>query len=388
MRVLIVCPGWPGNVNPWNGIFVREQAEALVRQGTSVHVLTARVFNKDPYEMQDGPVKVYRFRFPSKQMLLAEYERIPVFRIGVYLLSGIYKAFRLIKKEECDLLHAHFVIPAGLIAVIAGRLRRKPVVITAHDSDVVTFPEKSRIAGWLIRYSLRHADHIIPTNIFLKDHIKKNFGIAEEKMTVIPLGVDRELFKHIDQAEARRKLDLPAAKRAILYVGALLTIKGVDILPEVISKVCDVVPEALFVFVGAGPLKDLLVSDIEKRGLSGNAMFAGSKIHEELPLWYGASDLMVLPTTSEGLGMVVREAISTGLPVVASNVGGVPDVVKDGETGYLTEPGDTYSVSEAIIKVLGDKGFRETVRKHSSVIDPFDHQKIAKRVIDVYKRIA
>lgn len=388
MRVLIVCPGWPGNVNPWNGIFVREQAEAIDKEGTSATVLTARVFRADPYEAIDGRVKVFRFWFPSKQILLAEYERIPVFRIGFYLLSGIFKAFRLVKKESCDVIHAHFVIPAGLIAVIAGRLRRKPVVITAHDSDVVTFPEKSKIAGWLIGYSLRQADHIIPTNIHLKDHIATHFGIEEDKMTVIPLGIDRGLFRPIEKEEARRKLDLSLNRRIILYVGALLQIKGVDIMPDIVSRVSSKIRDPLFVFVGAGPLKDALNGEFERRGEAGNVVFEGSKAHEALPLWYNAADLMVLPTTSEGLGMVVREAISSGLPVVASGVGGIPDVVKEGKTGYLTQPGDADGVSQAILKVLGDEGFRDTVAKHSSLIDPFDHQKIAGRVIDVYKRIS
>ncbi len=387
MKICIVCPGWPGKVNRWNGIFILEQAVALRKQGCQIDVVTARVFKEDlPNETVAG-INVSRFWFPSKQKLLTYYKRIPPVRILFYVLSGIIKTVRTVKSDKCDLIHAHFVIPAGLIGVLAGKLTNKPVVVTAHDSDVVMMPKRSKIAAYLLRYTLRKADLIVATTSELSQDIATNFNIPKEKIKVIALGVDRRLFKPMDQVKARKLLDLSQNRKFILFIGALVEAKGIkdliDCLPDLIKAQKDL---SLLV-MGDGPLRDLLKNTVAEMELTEYVRFIGSISHEDVPIWLNACDVMVLPSWSEGLGMVVREAVSVGVPVVASAVGGIPDVIKDGQTGYLTKPGNIVQLSERIRAVLTDDGFRRRVEASKDIVDKYDHEVIASQIKDNYRNL-
>lgn len=385
MKVCIVCPGWPGKVNHWNGIFIQEQANSLIKAGCDVSIVTAQVFKEDPLFELDGKIKIYRFWFPSKRKLLAEYSKIPAIRIGIYLLTGTLRTLRVIRKERPNIIHAHWAIPSGLIGVIVGKLLRKKVIITVHDSDVTTFPSRSKIAKSLISYALNQASYIVPTNSTLEEIVKKNFNIPKEKISVIPLGIDKELFKPFNKETARSSLDLPKNKKIILFIGALLKIKGVDYLVESMPQIIKANKDAVFLFVGEGPLQKKLKERIDSLGYSSKVQFVGSKPYKEIPLWLNASDVLVLPTLSKGLGMVVIEAISTGTPIVSSPVGAAKKLVLEGVNGFTVEPGQSVKIAEKVNTILENiDTFRTKPNEHSQA---FNNEVIAKEIIALYLRV-
>jgi glycosyltransferase involved in cell wall biosynthesis len=389
MKVTIVCPGWPGRVNKFNGVFVRDQARQIKKTGADVSVITARVFKEDPmFAVEDG-IPVYRFRFPSQRKLLAEYERVPYFRVAVYLASGIIKTIRVVRREKPDIIHAHFVVPTGLIGVVAGLMTKRPVVITAHDADVSTFPEASRVARFLVRWTIKHSAKLIPTTTQLAALVKTNLEIPEDKIEVIPLGIDTRLFKPMDKAEARRRLDLPPEQPILLFIGALLPVKGVEVVVKTMPEIVKRFPDALYIFVGAGPLEGPLKAEIKDKVLEKAALWAGPLSHEDLPGWYAAADVLVFlaPLGGHGQGMVILEAAAVGLPIVATELGGIPDTVKPGVNGYLANPEDIVEAVEYISQALKPGAFPEIGKAAETIRDTLGEEAIAVRLVEFYSRI-
>lgn len=389
MKVTIVCPGWPGRVNKVNGIFVRDQARQLKRAGADVSVVTARVFKEDPMFAKEDGLPVYRFRFPSERKLLVEYDRVPYLRIFFYLISGIIKTVRIVRREKADLIHAHFVIPTGFIAVAAGIITSRPVIITAHDADVSTFPETSRLARLLVRWTIKHSAKLVPTTAQLAELVVKNLAIPESKVEVIPLGIDTDLFKPLDKKESRKRLGLPAERQIALSIGAILRIKGVDVVVKTMPAVVKKNPKAFFVYVGGGPLEEELKTEIKKEGLDKSALWPGALAHEELPVWYAAADVFVFlpPTGGQGQGMVLLEAAAMGLPIVASDTGGIPDTVKHGVNGYLVDPKKVDEVAEYIARSLEPLPFPEIGATASTLREQLSEKAIAERLLEFYGKI-
>jgi len=387
LKICVVSPGYPGNVNPWNGILIKEDARNISRTGCDVSVVTSKVFSEDPSFFLDGDVKVNRFWFPSERKLLAEYDNIPVFRVGVYLLSGILRTVRVVRREKSDVIHAHWAIPAGFIATVAGRLTRKPVVLTVHDADITTFPDKSKIAGKCITYALNHAAVIICVNHFLEDRVKNYFHIDPAKVRFIPLGINKDLFQRIDKAEARRKLKLPADKTLILYLGSMLEIKGVRHLTEAIPKVAAGHDNVLFLMAGHGPLEGEVKARLKELNVGESVRLVGSIPHDDIPVWMSAADVLVIPSLSEGRPRVGLEALSIGLPIVGSRVGAIPEIIKDGENGLIVESGSGDSLAAAFNSILDDKELYERLRAGAKLLPEFDATVAAGRVVKVYEEV-
>lgn len=388
MRIVVVCPGWPGVVNPWNGIFIKDQAIALVELGCNVSVVTARVFEEDQPESKVGSISVHRFWFPSEQKLLADYEGIPFVRVSFYLLSGILKTISVSRRQKSDVIQGHFAVPSGFIAAIAGLLTRKPIIVTVHDSDVQTFPAKSRLAALCIRFTLKRAKRIVTTNEELARYVTEHYPFAAAKLRICPLGVNTKLFNPVDHDKSRRELGLPLDRKIAIYIGALLEIKGVDYLYEVVPKVLEKDKNALFLVIGKGPMRGWLEKQIAKDNLGGHVRIIGQLTHEEIPLWLGSSDVLVLSTRSEGQGMVVHEAVAMGVPVVSSRVGGIPNVVEDGANGFLVAPGDIQTFAESIVKVFSNSGFKKEALARSELAKKFGEEAAARSLLDVFEEAA
>lgn len=390
MKVCILCPGWPGRINRWNGIFIQEQAHNLSKLGLDISIVSARIFKEDPsFVKEKENIKIYRFSFPSKGKLLAEYERIPVIRMAIYLISALVKSLKVIRKERCDIIHAHWAIPMGLVAIIAGKyFLKKPVILTAHDSDITTFPKKSKIADKLINFTLNRADLIISVSETLKGIIIDSLNVNPKKIKTIPMGVNRTLFTPLEQKKAREALNLPQNQKIILFIGALLEIKGIGVLKEAINKIISAYKDAMFILVGSGPFQDDLKKFIEQSKVKEKVSIRGPKPRKEIPLWLAAADILVLPSLSEGLPTVLCEALAMQTPVIASKVGAIPELLEDGENGLLTKPGDSKDFVYKINKVFDDNKLLSRLRQNAKLKAEYDTNLTAIKIRQIYDRVA
>ena len=248
-----------------------------------------------------------------------------------------------------DVILSYWLYPEAFGAVQLGRQMGKPVVVGSRGSDLLRIKD-----GWTrsrVAWTVRHADGVLTVSSQLAG-IARDLGAAPERVHVVTNGCDTELFTPSDRAAARARLGLPPDAPIVLYVGHLLTSKGVLDLAEAAARLSASRPDLVLVYVGEGPDAGLLRRRLETLGLMTRTRLPGPAVPSGVAEWLAASDVLSLPSYSEGCPNVVLEALSCGRPVVASSVGAIPDLVSQ-DSGILVPPGAPERLSTAL-----DEGLR------------------------------
>ncbi|MDD2889370.1 MAG: glycosyltransferase family 4 protein [bacterium] len=294
-----------------------------------------------------------------------------IFSYFMFYLKSIY--YILFKKY--DVVHAHYGFHSALPAVV---FKRKKLIITYHGSDALLEPYRNFLYNFLHRVTIKRADFIIAVSEGIKQALIREFNINELKISVISCGVDTNLFSAtLNKKGLRKELNLPESKKIILFVGEVSYNKGVDIIYECAK----VLKDYLFILIG----------DIKHRtNPLPNYILSGAKPNSELYKWFNACDLFFLPSRSEGTPVSILEAMSCGLTVLASNVGGIPDIIEEGKTGW---PIDNLDEKDKIINklrtIIEDTKMLESVGKkgRENIIKDFSEDKIAEKIKGIYTKI-
>jgi len=276
-------------------------------------------------------------------------------------LAVLYFVKKLKARFDFDIIDAHYVYPDAFAAVLLGRIVRKPVVVTARGSDINVFAELPLIRR-LIRYTLERVDGVIAVSEALKTRIV-GLGIPEKKVAVVPNGVDPTKFYPINKTVAREDLGLPNDRKLLLSVGGLESVKGFDQLIKAMRILVNEfqATDVLLLIVGDGALRQELLRMISACSLDAHVRLIGAVPHEQLRLWYSAADLFCLASRSEGWPNVVVESLACGTPVVATAVGGIPEIIRSEFLGCLVNSGDRQ-IAEIVRDALG-----RTWRSHEIV---------------------
>jgi glycosyltransferase involved in cell wall biosynthesis len=281
-----------------------------------------------------------------------------------------------------SLIHAHG-LENGFIAAALKNLSGKPFVVTVHGGDVYYLPFRDKWYQALARYVLSKADYVITVSQFL--HIKLlSLGISSNKLRVIYNGYDEQIFRHTPQQEARKKLGLPLEKKILLSVGNLVNIKGHSFLIDAMSFVLKKRSDVILIIVGSGPLKAKLRKTINRLGLNKKILLAGSKPHEEIPMWMNASDFFVLSSLGEGFPTVIPEAMACGKPIIATRVGGVPEAIFHQDLGILVSPRNSKDLASAILEALDKKWKPEIILHHAK---RYSWNNLVEQILDVYREV-
>jgi glycosyltransferase involved in cell wall biosynthesis len=254
-----------------------------------------------------------------------------------------------VAKHRPDYLLASFAYPEGAAAVNLGRRLRIPVFIKVHGTDVNVMLDSWGV-GRQIRGALRKADGVIAVSRVLADRVNRVRGAGGDTLLLYN-GIDRALFRPGDRSAARDELGLPVDRRTVLYVGNLKRDKGVLDAVSAFSMIAPQHSDVDLEIIGSGPAAGDVASLIARLDLGGRARMRGVVAHDSLPAWFAASDLLCLPSYAEGVPNVVIEALACGRPVVATRVGGIPEVV-DAASGALVPPRDPTALAGALSRVL------------------------------------
>jgi L-malate glycosyltransferase len=304
--------------------------------------------------------KVYVLTYPHKDV--KDFEGIPVetaFTINIKGLRGIlfsifatFKLIKMVKKYDIDLIHAHYILPPGLISVIVGKILKKKTAITIHGSDIMILASNP-ILRYIIRFILKNSDDIFVVSNALKYEVLK-LGITQikNKITVTWNIVDVDKFRPGKKSNFKREIGINSEKPVILFVGNLVPQKGVEYL---IKSKKFLKTDAEIVIVGNGPLYPKLKGMVEYEGIKG-VTFTGARndIYNVMP----AADVVVLPSISESFGIVLLEAMASGKPVVGTDVGGIPEVINE-NFGIIVKPRKPMELAEAINKILLDNQLKK-----------------------------
>jgi len=337
MRVLLISNMYPKE-GSYSGIFIKHQVETIEKLGIDVIKAVKRTRNPSGY-------------FP-------------------FIFQSIYKLLFC----DYDIIHAHYVPHSALIPAMLKWIKKKPLIVTFHGDDARIFPFKNRINRMLTMFVVNRSDKVIARSEEMKEVLEK-LGVANKKIVVLGAGVDTNLFHTINKNKAREDLELPKTKYIILFVGRLHKLKGVELIYECARNM----PETLFVMVGDGDVK----TDLK------NCIFVGERRHEEIPLWMSAADILVLPSYSEGLPNVVMEALSCGTPAIVTDVGGCPEVVRDGETGFVVPVGDVEALMDRIKYLIENEDLREKIGKlgRGDMIERYERGEVIGKLKEVYESL-
>jgi len=342
---------WPGDST---AIFLLRAFRELVPAGWRTTVVAPHAAGLARRACIDGmEVRRFAYVWPTARQAVA-YELLPNLRrswAGRLQLPFFFLAFvaAIVRHgRAADVIHAQWVV-AGLCALVARPLIRRPIVLTLRGTDVA-LAERSAIYRAVFRFVLRHVDATTAVSERLAERAGAHAGMTG--IHFVPNGVDTPPEARRSAIEMRRALALPEGARAALFVGNLTPVKS---LPTLLAALA--VPdlaEMHLLLVGEGELQHALEAQAERLGCRARVRFAGPVASEDIDDWYRAADLLVLPSLSEGRPNVVLEAMSHGLPVVATDVGGIPELVAHGETGLLVPPEDVKALAGALAAMLAD----------------------------------
>jgi glycosyltransferase involved in cell wall biosynthesis len=256
---------------------------------------------------------------------------------------------RVLDEFHPELVLAPWVYPDGWAAVRLGHAAGLPVVIMVHGSDILVLSQHRGRRRRTIQ-ALERADGIVAVSQDLARRMIE-LGAPAEKIDVVYNGIDLNLFNPGPSDEARKRLGLLGQDHIVLFIGNLLHVKGLDVLIDACDRLARDHVHFTCYLIGQGPLQGRLERQITRLGLAERVKLLGPKPNDQLPDWYRAADLTVLPSRSEGLPNVLRESLACGTPFVASRVGGIPEL-DAGPPSRLVAPEDPEALAAAVAEVL------------------------------------
>lgn len=338
MRVCLLgqYPPHIGGVSSHTYLLSRE----LVKRGDQVYVLTY----PHPDVKDIGEIKVETAFAPNIKGLRGLF----------FFISSFFKLIHMVRRFNIELIHAHFLLPPGLIGVCVGSLLGKKTAVTAHGSDLM-IQAKNPVLRSMIKFVLKKADYVLVVNQTLKDKVLE-LSINPEKVYITPNAVDVEKFNPT-KMELPSDVNISHDKPVLLFVGNLVFQKGVKYLLEAKKLMKN---DAELVIVGDGPLRPELEMKVRDEKIQ-DVVFTGARrdVDNIMP----SVNVFVLPSISEGFPITILEAMASGLPVVATNVGGISEVMNE-QVGIMVNPSSPTELAGALDKIMENK----TLRNDMSVV--------------------
>jgi teichuronic acid biosynthesis glycosyltransferase TuaC len=370
LRILTFTSLFPNASQATLGIFIYQRVAHLARRAGNAVIVVAPVpyfprwlrwgrwkrFGRIPAMERIADLTVYHPRY-----FLVPRISMPLQGLSMFL-GSLRLVRRLQEQMQFDCVDAHYVYPDGFAGMLLARFLRVPFVVSARGTDVNLFPS-FRIIRPMIRRTLHGAAGIIAVSAALKEAMV-TLGVPRERIRVIGNGVDAERFHPVDRGEARRALGLPENGQIIVSVGGLAHHKGFHLLIQAVAALVPRYPNLKAYVVGEGGSRAELEALARRAEVQGSLFLIGSRPNEELRLWYSAADLSCLLSSREGWPNVLLESLACGTPVVATRVGGIPEVLTSPDLGILVE-GEVSAIAAALEIALGKPWDREAMVRYA-----------------------
>lgn len=400
MKVCILTSSFPRFAGDSAGIFIYHLAIALVKKGLNIEIICPHDNGCSFFEDIKG-VKIRRFPYfyPLQYQNLAYGSGIlkniksnicTQIQLPFFIISEIIYTLRRLMTSKPDLIHAHWSLPQGLTGVVCKKLFGIPCITTVHGSDVHGLQHPMLKA--LNRMVINNSD-ICTANSSASAKMVSDIA-GREDTQVVPMGVDTNLFSKSKKVDViRKKYEIDG--EVLLFVGRLIRVKGVYYLIKALPEVLKQYPKTKLLIVGSGPEKRRLMQLSTELEIKNRIVFIAEVLQEDLIPLYSMADILILPSImditgeTEGLGVVLLEAMACRVPVIGSDVGGIRDIIIDGETGLLSEQKNSDSLAEKIISLLSDEQLRKKVIDNGLklVKDKFTWEAISDRFMNIYMEV-
>ena len=308
---------------------------------------------------------------------------------------NILRAFRLMRKETPDIIHFYLgsanSCQSAIIAAFLCNLlsKNKSKLIASEQGDSRMSLNSSKTARYLLKkITLSMLSHTICVSQQVRKSLLKNFSLSPERTSVIYNSVDPNQYSKGEPSNIENEIPFSLGNRIVFAIPARLdALKGHRHLVSAVATIKSKIPNAVFLFLGDGPEEKNIRKTLQEMALEDTIWLLGFK--ENMIDFLSASNVLILPSLSEGLPLSVLEGMSIGLPIIATSVGGLPELVVDGKTGYLAAPGDSAQLGNFIIELYNDKEKRERMGRASRirVEERFNLQEMILQIEALYQRV-
>ena len=361
MKVGIVCYASVGG----SGVIASELGKTLASRGHRVHILSS-----------DTPFRLGDYQ-PGLSFHRVETPTYPLFREPQYLLSLANKIVQVSRDEQLDIIHAHYAIPHATAAYLARQIlgsHKVPprVITTLHGTDITLLGSDPSYSE-AVAFCIEQSDGVTAVSESLKADTQRQLGITRD-IRVIPNFLDCTVHRRLDVPTLRRRFARDD-QRLVIHVSNFRPVKRVPAVVDVFARICRDVPARLLL-VGDGPDIGEATACARSLGVADMVHFLGEQ--DQVTPLLSISDVFLLPSAQESFGLAALEAMACEVPVVASRVGGLPEVVSQGETGFLHDPDDLDGMARSAVQLLTDRDLHDRVARAAcrSVNERFCDKKI------------
>lgn len=358
-----------------SGIVGSELGRELAARGHNVHFISSTL----PTRLTELNERVH---FHEVEMM-----SYPLFEHQPYDLALATKMATVARSEKLDLLHVHYAIPHSISAILAResikQKRYVPVITTLHGTDI-TLVGADRSYLPITRYGLQQSDGVTAVSRFLKQATIETFDFDE--IEVIPNFICACHYKKLPESPLREEL-APNGEKLLVHVSNFRAVKRPVDCVEILAKVKAKGGKARLVMVGDGPERSACYYQAEQLGVKDDCVFVGKQAN--ISDYLGVADVFLLPSELESFGLAALEAEACEVPVIATRIGGIPEVVTDGETGFLSDIGDTEKMSDDVMKLLKDEDMRVAFgeKARESAVSRYGSELIIPQYITFYEKI-
>jgi len=369
MNIGMVCYASVGG----SGVVATELAYALALRGHQIHVISG----ERPFRWRSG--------IPGLSFERVEVPPYPLFREPQYLLALTNTIARVTEKRRLDIVHAHYAVPHATAAYLtrhmleASAVRAPRTITTLHGTDITLVGSDPSYAR-VVSFSIDQSDAVTAVSNSLKADTTRALGV-QRNIQVIPNFLDCAEYQRRPAPELREQYCPENNCEAIvIHVSNFRAVKRVDVALDVFRQIRREV-QARFVLVGDGPVRADIERRVDEYGLSDAVTFAGEQT--DLVAFLSIADLFLLPSAQESFGLAALEAMACEVPVVASNVGGLPEIIEDGVTGFVCAPEDVTHMAQRGVALLTDRVLRASIAR--SAVELVRSRYCAQLVVPMYE---
>jgi len=389
IKIGVITSAYPDYEDDPHGIFVHRLMKEIAKKGHEVHVLAPYTGGETEYTLEGVHVERFHYFYPRRFEKLSGRAGMidnvkEGFLVKIQVLTFLFfnVIHSILKLRKMDVVHVQWPIPNGLGAIFLKKIYGIPYINTIHGEEVHLSKRYHLLFAlrWLVNNSSKTITNSTATRKFCLEA-----GLDGDKIEVIPFGVDTDFFRPLDVYKDENIFQ-------ILSVGYLIERKGFEYLIRAMPLVLEKYENARLKIVGTGPLESKLKELVYELDLGDEVEIVKNVSDEELLMIYNSSDLFVLPSivdsqgNTEGLGVVLLEAMACGLPVIGSDVGGIPDIIEDEKTGVLVKEKDYEELSKVILNLIFEDNLRNYLVDNSLKIvkTNFSWKMISNYYLDIY----
>lgn len=357
-----------------SGIVATELGKLLAEKGHEIHFISSSM----PFRLNKVYCNIYYHE--------VEVNQYSVFKYPPYDIALASKMAEVIENEQLDILHVHYAVPHAVCASLAKQMvnRDIKIVTTLHGTDITVLGQDLSLAN-AIKYGIESSDLVTAVSHALVAQTHELLN-PNKKIETVYNFVDERVYYQKEVQHLREQYGIGAHEKVLIHVSNFRKVKRVPDVVKTFQKVLEKIPAKLLL-VGDGPEMTGVIKLVKNLQLQDYVLFLGKQ--ENLDELYSISDLMLLPSEKESFGLVLLEAMACGVPCIGTNIGGIPEVIDDGRTGFVCPLGDIEAMGHKAISLLSDSNlYQQMVRNGTKIVgEKFHSNKIVSQYEQLYFKL-